>query len=114
MSDELRKDFQYDALPCNYVVYRAARNASQVNQDVAGQVTTMVYARHMGRDDDGISVYLGSVDTPEKAAAKLNKCYGVASLHVGHVRDIEIADLDVIQDEPDHGLITGIPFIEED
>lgn len=57
-------------------------------------------------DTDGLSVNLASACTIEEARTKLRECHGIASLHVGRVRDI---GLDVKQDSIDHANIIGVP-----
>lgn len=60
------------------------------------------------KDDSGLSV---DVESPRSCHDTLNKCHGVASLHVGRVRDLA---LDVIVDAPPHANIAGLPRQEDD
>jgi hypothetical protein len=56
------------------------------------------------RDASGLSVVF------DAASAGSHYARGRAcSLHVGHVRDIETAEIDVVQDSPHHANITGLP-----
>jgi hypothetical protein len=59
-------------------------------------------------DDDGLSV---DVDSAESCATALRECYGVASLHLGRIRDI---GLDIVVGSPPHAVITGIPRDADD
>ncbi|KYC43772.1 hypothetical protein WA1_00990 [Scytonema hofmannii PCC 7110] len=63
------------------------------------------------RDSEpGLSVHLASVCSPEQCAGFFRKCYGVASLEVGRVREI---GLDVEQDSINHANIVGLPNRED-
>lgn len=66
--------------------------------------------RENGRDAAGLSVGLANRCTLEEFRCGFDTCYGVATLHVGRIRDIE---LDVEQDEPKHANITGLPYRED-
>lgn len=92
------------ALACSVIVFRAFRSKSWFD-DATKRVTSAAFMRRP-RDRTGISVAF----TPQEAERYLNS-YGVASLHVGRVRDI---GLDVVADRPPHAVITGLPFDEDD
>jgi hypothetical protein len=62
-------------------------------------------------DDDGLSVFIAEQCSPDQCRRRFHKCYGLATLHVGRVRDI---GLEVQPDSPDHASITGLPFPEDD
>ena len=49
--------------------------------------------------------------SPEECASGFKKCHGVASLHVGPIRDL---GLDVIPDERHHASIVGLPHKDDD
>ena len=112
-SQEFPPEFQ--PLPCPYVVFRAAGNKRSINAET-GKLSSAAFIRVPEKDEDGISVYLGEVDTCIKASQQLKKTYAVGSLHVGHIRSIptEGPRLDIVQDANDHGLILGVPFQQED
>lgn len=99
--------------PLNYtsIVYRLARSRSWVDEDNKAFVPRAFYRRE---NEPGISVSIADAVTLEFAisgAGVLNKCYGVASLQVGPIRDI---NLDVIPDTVDHANIIGMPLVSED
>lgn len=56
-------------------------------------------------NEHGLSVNLASMCSPEQCARLFRKCYGIASLEVGRVREI---GLDVEQDSPNPTNITGL------
>ena len=58
-----------------------------------------------------LSVNIASMCSPEKCAGLFRKCYGVASLEVGRVREI---GLDVEQDSRNHANIVGLPHREDE
>jgi len=67
-------------------------------------------------DEDGLSVNPVHTCSLEDAKSGFNgtvlaKVHGVATLHVGRVRDI---GLNVIQDDEQHGLITRLPYATDD
>ncbi|MHC5829259.1 MAG: hypothetical protein ACYT04_78435, partial [Nostoc sp.] len=60
--------------------------------------------------EPGLSVNLASVCSPEECAGLFRKCYGIASLEVGRIREI---GLDVEQDLVNHANIVGLPDRED-
>jgi hypothetical protein len=50
---------------------------------------------------------------PSDAYRMLKSCYGVVSLHVGRVRDMNLS-LDVVPDSEHHANIQGAPYPEDD
>ena len=62
-------------------------------------------------NERGLSVNLASVCSPKQCAELFRKCYGVASLEVGGVREV---GLDVEQDSVNHANILGLPYREDD
>lgn len=95
-----------DGLPCETIVYRAALDPSWFAAD--NQIDAAAFYRRRG--ENGISI--GA--TPEAARSFLdNPINGMISVHVGHVRDVRDPDLaiplDVILDDPPHGLILNVP-----
>lgn len=102
----------YPPLPCRCIVYRVASRKNMINSDT-GEIVFLTFLRS-DKDLDGLSVFLGTIDTCEKAAYVLNKAYAVAS--IGSVRDTKLRTfkLDVIQDEEDHGYVDGLPAVGED
>jgi len=93
-------------LQCRDIVLRAlirARHFDRVNRRI------LAAAFMLRENEEGLSVSYDS--TPQQCAAGFNKCHGVASLHVGRIRDL---GLDVIPDEPRHANIVGLPHREHD
>ncbi|HIK10207.1 MAG TPA: hypothetical protein IGS52_08065 [Oscillatoriaceae cyanobacterium M33_DOE_052] len=60
--------------------------------------------------DSGLSVFIATAVSPPECAAKFDRCFGVASLHVGRIRDI---GLDVVPDKVNHACIIGLPYRED-
>jgi hypothetical protein len=69
------------------------------------------------KDEDGLSVNVSARTNLEAWLGGFNSSFGAASLHTGRVRTL---GLDVIQSEidlheaPDHAVITGLPFQDDD
>ena len=59
--------------------------------------------------DSGLSVNFDC--TPDECRSHFNRTYGVASLTVRLVLELE---LQVVPDEPQHANITGVPYKEDD
>jgi len=107
----------FQPLPCEAIIFRVARKSSQFDKE-RRRLKTEAFLRYRNRDEDGLSVFLGEVDSCEKAAQQLSKTFGVGTLHVGKLRDIQVpgneATLDVVQDDEDHGIIDRLPFWDDD
>ncbi len=93
----------FDALPSDAVVYRALLRKQWINEDTASVKADAYFLRINER---GLSVNLVSVCSPQQCADRFRKCYGIASLEVGNVREI---GLDVEQDSVNHANIIGLP-----
>ena len=98
---------QYDPLPQDAIVYRALLRKQWIDEDT-GRVKADAY--FLRTNEQGISVNLASVCSPQQCAGLFRKCYGVASLQVGQVREI---GLDVKQDSANHANIVGLPYRED-
>jgi hypothetical protein len=97
-----------EPLPCDTIVYRALLRPEWINEDTKKVSDQAYYLRKLEQGiENGISVNIAKLCSPEMCARRFNKCIGVASLHVGKIREI---DLDVIVDQGDHALIIGLPF----
>ncbi len=113
-------------IPCRAIVFRALLRSTDISDDVVSPNAYM--PKPTGVDDDGLSVHVAKseIDDLERLKAESHSfafmftkpkgAKGVASLHVGKVRDIILdgeSSLDVIRDtqpdNEDHGLIIGIP-----
>ena len=105
----------YERLACSQITYRVASKKKMLNEDT-GKLASTAFLRYREHDPEGLSLFLGEVDTCEKASRMLNRVYAVGSLHVGHVRDIVVNDiaLDIIQDEAAHGYVANLPYVEDD
>ncbi len=98
---------QFELLPKDAVVYRALLRKQWISEDT-GRVKADAY--FLRATEPGLSVNLASVCSPEQCARLFRKCYGVASLEVGRVREI---GLDVEQDSANHANIIGLPYQED-
>lgn len=99
---------QLEPLPEDVVVYRALLRKQWIDEET-GRVKADAY--FLRATEPGLSVNFASVCSPEQCAGLFRKCYGVASLEVGRVREI---GLDVEQDSPNHANIVGLPYREDD
>jgi hypothetical protein len=99
---------QFDELAMEAIVYRSLLRKQWINEDT-GRVKADAYFLRLS--EPGLSVNLASVCSPEDCARLFRKCYGVASLQVGDVREI---GLDVEQDAVNHANIMGLPHRDED
>jgi hypothetical protein len=99
---------QFDPLSDDSVVYRALLRKQWINEDT-GKVKADAYFLRV--NEPGLSVNLANVCSPTQCADLFRKCYGVASLEVGGVRQI---GLDVQQDSVNHANILGLPYREDD
>jgi hypothetical protein len=96
-------------LPCTSIVYRAILRKAWIDQDT-GQVQSAAFMRRSS-DVDGLSVSIAAACSPAECMAQFRACFGVATLHVGRIRDL---GLDVVPDSPDHAYITGLPLQDDD
>jgi hypothetical protein len=103
-------DAEFGLLPNSAIVYRALLRNNWINEDTA-RAKPQAYFLRKNRNEQGLSVNIASVCSPEECAAKFITCYGVASLNLGRIRDI---GLDVIADSPSHANIIGLPYREDD
>jgi hypothetical protein len=102
----------FPPLPCSTIVYRAMLRKQWIDKR-NNYVTPAAFIRRPkadGRDSKGLSVDLAHQCTIDEVRGNFNSCFGIVTLHVGHIRDVE---LDVIQDTPKHGNITGLPYQED-
>jgi hypothetical protein len=99
---------QFAKLSANCIVYRAILRKQWINEDT-GKVKADAYFLRTG--EYGLSVNIASVCSPKQCAELFRKCYGIASLEVGRVREL---GLDVEQDSPNHANIMGLPYQEDD
>jgi hypothetical protein len=100
-------------LVCESIVYRAALEESWFSSDPQEEVDSAAFYRRRGVDNDGISIGV----TPYSYRSYLkNPIFGIISVHVGHVRDVNdlelVTTLDVNIDDAPHGNIINVPFKE--
>ncbi len=98
---------QFEPLPEDAAVYRVLLRKQWIDEDT---VYVKADAYFLRATEPGLSVNLASVYSPEQCAGLFRKCYGVASLEVGRVREI---GLDVEQDSVHHANIVGLPHRED-
>ena len=101
---------EFEPLLCSAIVYRALLRKRWIDRDT-NRVTSSAYILRKEQSESGLSVRIARNCTPEQCAAKFRNCYGVASLHVGRIRDL---GLDVVPDSPSHAQILGLPDPEYD
>ncbi len=95
---------EFGRLECATIVFRALRAAGHSDK-VVKRVNSAAFLRREKTDPNGLSVNYNC--QAKECGQDLNKRHGVATLHVGHIRSL---DLDVIPDAPTHGNITGVPI----
>jgi hypothetical protein len=100
-------------LACEFIVFRAALEESWFSSDPQ-EVDSAAFYRRKGVDDDGVSI---GVSSYSYRSYLKNPIFGIISVHVGHVRDVNDAELpsalDVEIDDPPHGNIINVPFKEK-
>lgn len=101
---------EFEPLPCSAIVYRALLRKQWIDEDT-GTVKARAYFLRQEKNEQGLSVRIASACSPKQCAARFTNCYGVASLHVGRIRDL---GLNVVPDSPSHANIIGLPYKEDD
>lgn len=101
---------EYDPLSCSAIIYRALLKKQWIDEDTA-RVKADAYFLRRNKNEKGLSVNIAARCSPKQCAAKFNKCFALASLHVGRIRDL---GLDVIQDSSDHANLIGLPDVNDD
>jgi hypothetical protein len=99
---------EFEPLSCSSIIYRALLRKRWIDQDT-GRVKADAY--FLRDSEAGLSVNIAEVCSPEQCAKPFINCFGVASLHVGRVRDL---GLDVVRDSQIHANITGLPHRADD
>ncbi|MFB2938564.1 hypothetical protein ACE1B6_25220 [Aerosakkonemataceae cyanobacterium BLCC-F154] len=97
----------FEPLSEDAIVYRAILRKQWIDEDT-GKVKSDAY--FLRPNESGLSVNLASVCSPEQCALLFRKCYGIASLEVGKIREI---GLDVEQDSANHANIIGLLHRED-
>ena len=99
---------ELEPLPDSAIVYRALLRKQWIDSETQ---MVLFYAYLLRQNEPGLSVRIASACSPEQCAARFRKCYGVASLNVGEIREL---GLDVVQDSLSHGNIVGLPYSGDD
>lgn len=97
----------FEPLASSEIVYRAILRQQWIDEDT-GKLKADAY--FLRTNEPGISVNIASVCTPQQCAQRFRKCYGIASLEIGLIREI---GLDVEQDSSNHANIIGLPHKED-
>jgi hypothetical protein len=98
---------EFGPLECATIVFRALRRAADLDR-VAKRINSGAFLRRRATDPTGLSVNYNC--QARECGQDLKKRHGVATLHVGHIRSLE---LDVVSDAPTHANITGVPIRDE-
>lgn len=98
---------KFEPLPEDAIVYRALLRKQWIDEET-GKVKADAY--FLRASEPGLSVNVANVCSPEDCADLFRKCYGVASLKVGSVREI---GLDVEQNSLNHANLIGLPYRED-
>ena len=101
---------ELEPLLCNEIVYRALLRKQWINEDTF-RVKADAYFLRQKEENTGLSVNIARTCSLQQCIKKFNKCFGVASLQVGHIRDI---GLDVVPDSLTHANIIGLTYREVD
>lgn len=95
-------------LPCEQIVYRVLRRKPL---DESGRLEERDFLLKAGDVDDGLSVFT-SRDAAEQCRHSLSKMDGLATLHVGKIRDLG-QHLDVVEVAAEgfegHAVISNLP-----
>lgn len=100
-------------LPCEEIVLRLIKKRGWCDPDTQ-LIKADGFIRDSRRDHDGLSVNIASRTDLEEWFGRWNACYGADSLHPGRVRTLSLDVVHLENNEPDHALITGLPFREDD
>lgn len=98
---------EFPPLDCSKILFRAVLNPKWITKD--GKLKWQNFKRRTEKDKDGVSLFFSPADATSELSEPVA---GMASVHVGLVRDCPPVDesLDVVQDQVNHAVITGIPF----
>lgn len=105
-------------LACQEIILRALLRRGWFDEDSDTKpIKADAFILDRGRDKDGLSVVIQSRTDLEAWLSCFSRSYGADKLHTGKVRTL---GLDVGQTEedlryhPDHAVITGLPFTDDD
>jgi hypothetical protein len=105
-------------LPCGTTLYRAITNKGWFDRNDSAAILADAFFRRRPkeidgaldpRDSDGLSLAIAEATSPDRFVAGFRRCFGVASLHLGRLRDL---GLDVVIDPDDNTkvLVKNLPF----
>jgi hypothetical protein len=95
-------------LVCDHIVFRALLKRGWIDVVTNTVLPGAFFRRPSPKDPDGLSV---DTYSPQNCVAGFSTTFGVASLHVGRVRDL---GLDVVPDEETHANVIGLPYAADD
>lgn len=107
-TEETRPEEAATPLPCSHIVYRAMSRKDWIDPETNSVLPGAFFRRPPPKDLDGVSL---DTTSPKSCASTLKKCHGVASLHVGRLRDL---GLDVVPGAGSHAAIAGLPDPQAD
>lgn len=121
--DTQNEHIPYPHLQNDAIAYRSAISPAHIDRRT-GELVWYVFMRRpptpegRPRDVEGLSVHLNCgvediVDTWKKSPRK-QPPLAIGELVVGNIREVASASLEVIQNKPHHGNITGLPVGGED
>ncbi|MBD2772303.1 hypothetical protein [Iningainema tapete] len=99
----------FEQLSEDAIVYRALLRQQWIDEETGMVISDAFFLRKI-KNEQGLSVNIANVCSPEQCAARFKNCYGVASLVVGDIREL---GLDVVRDSPSHANIVGLPYRED-
>ena len=97
-----------EALLCSAIVYRAMSRKGWIDRETHCILPAAFIRRPPPKDETGLSV---NIQSSRSCHETLRDCHGVASLHVGRVRDLR---LNIVVDASPHADITGLPRKDDD
>ncbi|MEK7407588.1 MAG: hypothetical protein AAB225_21120 [Acidobacteriota bacterium] len=106
----------FTPLPCEEIVLRALLKRGWIDEE-SGRIKADAFILDPAKDKDGLSVNVRSRIDLEAWLAGFRRSFGADSLHTGRIRTLR---LDVgqfeqdLRNQPDHAVITGLPYSEDD
>jgi hypothetical protein len=106
------------SLLCEDIVLRALLKKNWFHEETK-RIKADAFIRDPKKDLDGLSVNIHSKTDTSAWLAGFSKSFGADTLHTGKIRELD-QGLDVCQAEdeaqvfPDHAIIVGLPFTDDD
>lgn len=101
---------EFESLSDRAIVYRALLRKNWIDRETE-EINAEAYLLRKEKNELGLSVRIASACSLAECAARFRKCYGIASLEVGPIREL---GLEVVPDSPSHAQIIGLPNLEDD